>query len=263
MRDEPPLPDDRDAVADALDLGEHVGREEDRPSVGLERIEDLVERALHQRIEALGRLVENRQLGIVLQRLDDADLLAHAARVIADQPLQRGRRQLQPLAQLAAPDGRTAGQLAEIVEQPFSGQRVVERDAAGQVADPAPDRHGVADDVEAEHAAVAGGWMQESEQQPDGRALPCSVGTKEPEHFALADDEIERFQGANLVAVVFGEAGGFNRWVSHCRGRRGSRGRRAQRRTSNPNPSCTLARVGGTGRRAVAGVQSSELLEGR
>ena len=60
----------------------------------------VVERALHQRIEAFGRLVEDGQLGIVLQRLDDADLLAHAARVVAHRPSQR--------APTTAPAGRAA-----------------------------------------------------------------------------------------------------------------------------------------------------------
>ena len=54
-------------------------REEDRPALGLERVEDFVERPLHQRVEPFGRLVEDGELGIVLERLDDADLLAHAA----------------------------------------------------------------------------------------------------------------------------------------------------------------------------------------
>ena len=52
---------------------------EDRPAFGLEDIEDFVERTLHERVEPLGRLVENRKLRIVLERLDDADLLTHAA----------------------------------------------------------------------------------------------------------------------------------------------------------------------------------------
>ena len=59
-----------------------------RPAA-LSVVEDVVERVLHQRVEAFGRFVEDRQLGIVLEGLDDADLLAHAARVVADRPAQR------------------------------------------------------------------------------------------------------------------------------------------------------------------------------
>ena len=209
-------------------------REEDRPPLGLEGVEDLVERPLHQRVEALRRLVEDRQLGIVLQRLDDADLLAHAARVVADEPLQRRTRQLQPVAQLAAPHRRTAGQLAEIVEQPLARERVVERDAAGQVADPATDRHAVAHDVEAEHAAAARGRMEKPEQEADRRALPGSVRTEEAEHLALTDDEIERFERSDVMAVVLREAERFDR---RCRAGQGTDGRRgAEPARAYPTP---------------------------
>ena len=71
--------DDRHAVAEALDLRQHVRAEEDGPALAPQVVEDPVERVLHERIETLGRLVQDRELGVVLQRLDDADLLAHPA----------------------------------------------------------------------------------------------------------------------------------------------------------------------------------------
>ena len=43
-------------------------------------VHDVVERALHERVEPFGRLVEDGQLGVVLEGLDDAELLAHAPR---------------------------------------------------------------------------------------------------------------------------------------------------------------------------------------
>ena len=118
--DQPALPDDRHAIADALHLGQDVRREEDRPAGLPQLVEHVVERALHERVEPLGRLVEDRQLGIVLERLDDADLLAHAARVVANQPLAASAP--------TAPAGRTARRAerrrpaverGQIVEQPF------------------------------------------------------------------------------------------------------------------------------------------------
>ena len=62
------------------------GRGDEKKTVRPSRaqvVEDAVEGVLHQRIEPFGRLVEDRELGVVLERLDDADLLAHAARVVA------------------------------------------------------------------------------------------------------------------------------------------------------------------------------------
>ena len=50
--------------------------------------EQLLERALHQWIKTFGRLIKNQQLRVGLQRLYDADLLAHAAAVVAHRSLQ-------------------------------------------------------------------------------------------------------------------------------------------------------------------------------
>ena len=91
-RHEPAVADDRDAVADPLDLREDVRREEDRAALRPQLVEDRVERPLHERVEALGRLVEDRQLRVVLERLDDPELLAHPPGVVADRPGEVRRR---------------------------------------------------------------------------------------------------------------------------------------------------------------------------
>ena len=92
--DEASMPNDSHPIADPLHLRKDVRREEDRPAFGLERVEDSLKRPLHQRVEPFGWFVEDRQLGIVLERLDDPDLLTHAARVVPDEPSKRARRQL-------------------------------------------------------------------------------------------------------------------------------------------------------------------------
>ena len=58
--DDPAVADDRDAVAGALDLADDVRGEEHGPTLGLGLEEQLVERLLDERIEARGRLVEDR-----------------------------------------------------------------------------------------------------------------------------------------------------------------------------------------------------------
>ena len=50
--------------------------------------EQLLQRSLHQRVKSFGGLIENEQLGICLERLHHADLLAHAAAVVAHRSLQ-------------------------------------------------------------------------------------------------------------------------------------------------------------------------------
>lgn len=74
-----------------------------RAAVGRCLLHQLEERFLDQRVQPLGRLVQDRQLGIVLQRLHQAQFLLHAARVPAHRAPQDRGRQPQPLAQLGSP----------------------------------------------------------------------------------------------------------------------------------------------------------------
>ena len=60
-RDQPARAHDRDPVAHALDLGQDVRREEHGPAGLPDAVQDVVERALHQRVQPLGRLVEDRR----------------------------------------------------------------------------------------------------------------------------------------------------------------------------------------------------------
>ena len=167
-----------------------------RPS-RLQLVEEIVEGPLHERVEALGRLVEDGQLGIVLECLDDADLLAHAARVVAHRPSQRGRRHLQALGDGSPPDGRTPIEPTKVVEDGFAAHRVVEGDAPGQVADARADGEAVADDVQAQHAGRAARRVEVAEQEPDHRALARTVRSEEAEDLARPHVEIEVHQGVD------------------------------------------------------------------
>src|SRR5213075_3072145 len=79
---------------DILDDHRAAGRTIFFSSHVLSEVERVCERALHQRIEAFGRLVEDRHVRIVLERLDNAHLLAHPAGVVADRAVERPRREL-------------------------------------------------------------------------------------------------------------------------------------------------------------------------
>ena len=65
-----------------------MAAEEDGAAGGDALKEQLLQRTLHQRVETLGRLIKNQQLWIGLKRLHHADLLAHAAAVVAHRSLQ-------------------------------------------------------------------------------------------------------------------------------------------------------------------------------
>ena len=89
--DEPPLAQDREPVGDPLDLRQRVRGEEHRATLGADLAEQRVEALLHERIEAGDRLVKDQQLGLVHERLDQAELLAVAGRELAGSG-GRGRR---------------------------------------------------------------------------------------------------------------------------------------------------------------------------
>ena len=62
--------------------------------------QQLVQRALNERIEPLGRLVEDQQRRIRLQRLDESELALHPGAVGAKRPPEIRSRQLEPIREL-------------------------------------------------------------------------------------------------------------------------------------------------------------------
>ena len=69
-----------------------------------------------QRVNAVNGKSANGRTGERVNARNAPDLLAHAARVVADEPPERAIRQLQPIAQLAAPNGAPATQARERVD---------------------------------------------------------------------------------------------------------------------------------------------------
>ena len=79
----PPI-DDRDAVAQALDDFEHVGRQEDRGAAAHLVLEDVLHQARADGVHAFEGLVHQEQLGMVDQRGRHGDALPHALGVLGD-----------------------------------------------------------------------------------------------------------------------------------------------------------------------------------
>ena len=178
-------------------------REEDRPAGRPQLVEDLVEGPLHERVEALRRLVQDRQLGVVLQRLHDAELLAHPPAVVADRAGEIAGGQLEAVDHARAPARRPAVEGSEVVEELRAGHRVVQRDAAGQVADAAADGHAVRLRVEAEDAGAAGRVGCRNPRRSRMQvALAGPVGAQEPEDLARPDREVDVVEGRDRPAAV-------------------------------------------------------------
>src|SRR5207344_871544 len=101
---------------------------------------------------ALGRLVEDEQLGLVLDGLDDPELLAHPTRVLADRPGEIGPRQLEQVERAAATGDLPTAERPQMIEQIDAAHAVVEARAARQVADPGTLRDPVDPRIATEHA---------------------------------------------------------------------------------------------------------------
>ena len=84
LGDHPALVDDHHPAAGHRDLGQDVGREHDRVAAG-ERADQLAGLDDLLRVEAGRRLVEDQHVGVVQDRLGEADALPVALRQLVDQ----------------------------------------------------------------------------------------------------------------------------------------------------------------------------------
>ena len=104
--------------------------------------EQRVEALLDERIEAGDGLVEDQELGLVHERLDEAELLAVAGRELAQRPVELGVEAVDEL--VAHPPVDAAAELCQVVEHRRTRELRVEREVAGQEPDPAADLEAVA-----------------------------------------------------------------------------------------------------------------------
>ena len=77
-------------------------RHENRPAPLLCLLEQPIDGLLHQRIKALGRLVQNQQWRVALQRLNQPELAFHARAVLPQLAAQIALREFQSLNEFLA-----------------------------------------------------------------------------------------------------------------------------------------------------------------
>jgi hypothetical protein len=157
---------------------------------------------LHQRIEPAGGLVEHQQLGIVERGLDKADLLAVAARELAERPVHvrlEALRELGPASEIAH-----AASLGQERQQLLAGQSRVIAEVAREVPQPRADRAAVPAAVEPEDLRRAARGMQEVEQRAHRRRLAGTVRPQETEHLAGFDPHRDVLDAAG-AAVLLGQ----------------------------------------------------------
>ena len=186
--------DDAHPVAEVLDLGEDVARQQHGGAVAEQGRDLASEHRLHERVEARGGLVEDVEVGGRRERGDERDLLPVALRVGA--ALLR-RVELEDLDEVLAARGvgvlvgRAAAQAREQVDGLAAREIRPEADIAGHVRDAPVQLDGVAPRVAAEDGRAAAARADEAEQHADGGGLPRAVRAEETVHLAGCDLEVE------------------------------------------------------------------------
>ena len=206
--------DDGHAIARLLHLGQDVRAQEDGAALFLGLADDRVELLLDERVEAACRLIEEQQVGPVLEGDDQPDLLLVALGQLPELARRVDLEALDQLLLVGTVDA--AAQVGEVVERLTAGQLVVQRELARQVAQAAVDGDRILGRVDAEDRRPAAGRTDVVEQRPDHRGLAGAVGPEEAKRLALADFEVDVDDPA-VLAVVLGQLLGLDdgcHWIS-------------------------------------------------
>jgi len=218
-RDEFPVINDRDAVAQFVGLVHVMGGDKNRQiALGFQPLEHFPNAHSRDGIEACRRLVEEENLRFVDEPAGDFEPAPHAAgkhfnRFIG--PLFEVHRLEKSLDGSLPFFTRNAVKLGEDAHI-FDGAQV---EVGGHRLRNDADRaaHVVlrAHNVEAVDASRAGSGRHERGQHPDERGFSRAVWAQQAENFAVLDGEIEPVDG-NEIAEAFGQVLNFD--VEHGRG---------------------------------------------
>src|SRR5215207_9581581 len=185
--------DDADLVAQPLDLGKDVARQQNRSAFVLELVDALGEHRLHQGIEPRRRLVKNQQLDVRGERGDERDLLPVALGV-RPRPL-RG-------VELEAVDQVRPPLLVEATAQPAQQvDDLAAREVGPQVHVPGHVRQltmqlgSVTPGIPAEQRDRARVGAQQTQQYANRGRLAGAVGAEEAMHLAARNAQVEAVEG--------------------------------------------------------------------
>jgi hypothetical protein len=206
--DEPPAPQDPDAVAHGLDLAEDVRGEQDRLPALLGLLRARSERHLHQRVETARRLVQQQEIRAGGERRDQLYLLTIA---LGERSHLLARVQLEALDEPIAVGGVGAAmQPGQELERLPARQRRPQERLPGDVREPPVRGDRLRPGVDAEQLGPAGRRAVEPEQESDRGRLAGAVRPEVAVYLALLDDQIELVERDRL-AVALGEALGVYR----------------------------------------------------
>ena len=195
--DDAPRADDRDAVAQLLDLVHEVAREQHGDAAGGQRADQGAHVPHARRVEPGGGLVEQQQPRAADQRPGDAEALAHAVRVAADAILRpvgevHGVEGLVDLrARVAAVERRDELEVLAAGEVGIEARRLDEPRHAIQCALAVDHR------IPAEEPCAAPARTDQPEQDAQRCGLAGAVGAEVSVDVARLDGEVDVVDGGD------------------------------------------------------------------
>ena len=184
--------DDAHVIAELLDLGEDVARQECADALIAPLADDVGEDALHEWVQARRGLVEQEQFDVGGEGGHEGDLLPVALGIGA--ALLR-RVEVEAFDQIGALGlVQSAAGPAEQVDDLAAGEIGPEGDVARAVRETAVQRRRVGPRVAPEQAGGPAVRAEQTEQDPDRRGLARTIGSEEAMHLTGFDLQVEAVQ---------------------------------------------------------------------
>ena len=212
-----PFPDDRDPIAELLDLREDVARQQHR-GAAFDRVDDrLLEGRFHQWIETRRRFVEDEQFDVGCERGDQRDLLAVPLRVRA---ALLARVELEPIDEfVAASTVDPTPQPEQEVDDLTTREARPEAHVARDVGEASVQCDRVGPRVAAEHGHRAAVGSEQAEQDPDRHRLARAVRPEKAVDLAAIDLQVEPVQRARRAEGLDETRDRDDRLARPCRSR--------------------------------------------
>src|SRR5262249_18544131 len=194
LRDDAAVGDDADVRREPLDDLENVRREEHRAAAADERMQQLLDLARRDRVDALERLVDEEQGRRREERRRRPQVLLHPVREVGNErgrrPHEIHQRQQVGRARLERLGGH-AVHLSDEAERFGGGEPVEQREILRHDAHPPLDLHRRRRGVEPEDAHVARRGTQQPGEALDGRRLAGAVGAEKAVEAARRHAQID------------------------------------------------------------------------
>jgi hypothetical protein len=220
-REQAPVVDDRDPVAEPVGFLHVVRDQQDRLPGLVQLAHDLVQSDPALRVEPGRRLVEEQHGRAVHDRARDHQPLRHPAGECIDR-LARDVREREPLEQRLGLHGGIGGahpEVAAVEEKVLAdAEAAVEGVVLGDDADELACERGPRDDVGARHPRTPLAGEHPGRQHSCRRGLAGPVGPEQAEDLAAPDGEIEAGDGNGAPCVHLRQAGRPDRLVASGRG---------------------------------------------